>query len=84
MRVKCRIPQNQAAPQETFGFLGPLTNEYPAQQDEEHEVRIRELKKWKHGSAGDIWFSALYKNLETEITMASQNSASQKKKVKKD
>lgn len=44
--------ENQAAPQETFGFLGPLTNECPAEQDEEHGVRIRELK---NDSAGDIW-----------------------------
>lgn len=34
--------ENQAASKKTFGFLAPLTNEYPAKQDAEHEVRIRE------------------------------------------
>lgn len=37
--------ENQAAAKQTFGFLHSLTNEYPAKQDEEHEVRIRELKQ---------------------------------------
>ena len=36
------LKENQAAAKQTFGFLDSLTNEYPAPQDEEHEVRIRE------------------------------------------
>ena len=44
--------ENQAAAKQTFGFLGSLTNEYPAKQDGEHEVRIRELK---HASAVGRW-----------------------------
>ena len=35
--------ENQAAAEQTFGFLDSLTNEYPAKQDVEHEVRIREF-----------------------------------------
>ena len=39
--------ENQAAAKQTFGFLHSLTNEYPAKQDGEHEVRIRELREIK-------------------------------------
>ena len=47
--------ENQAAAKQTFGFLHSLTNEYPAKQDGEHEVRICELKQQRneHASAED-------------------------------
>jgi hypothetical protein len=49
--------ENQAAAKQTFGFLHSLTNEYPAKQDGEHEVRIRELKlqRNEHASAEGRW-----------------------------
>ena len=37
------LRKNQADAKQTFGFSGSLTGKYPAKQDEEHKVRIREL-----------------------------------------
>ena len=36
------LRENQANPQEVFGFPGSLMSKYPAKQDVEHEVQICE------------------------------------------
>ena len=56
--------------------MGAKEKQAAAKQDEAHEVRIRELSMPNHMMPR--------KMQETEIPMASQNSALQKKKVKKD
>ena len=39
------LRKNQTAANQTFGFSGSLTGNYPVMQDKEHKVRIYKLHK---------------------------------------